>query len=61
MTEKDKIIQEQRQEIAGLKEELRQIIESCALCQFCKYADDTCERWSPACKPVWRGLNAATV
>lgn len=56
MTQKDKIIQEQRHKIAELKEELKLIVESCQLCRFCKYIDADCSPRTPSCKPEWRGV-----
>ena len=56
MTQKDKIIQEQRQKILGLEEELRLIVESCQLCRFCKNIDADCSPCTASCKPEWRGM-----
>lgn len=56
MTNKDRIIQDQAQRIAGLEEELQQIVVTAAMCQRCKHVAASCERFSPACHPVWRGL-----
>lgn len=55
MTEKDKIIQDQRQRIAGLEEELELIVSCLKLCRFCKSLDADCSPSDISCKPEWRG------
>ena len=56
MTRKDKEIQELRRENAGLREELKLIVESLRICRYCKYLDADCVPRSKDCRPEWRGL-----
>lgn len=71
MTEKDKIIQEQRQEIAGLREELDEIVKACYVCTHCKHFREPClpgvdfipefdgqiPEVKQTCSPEWRGYH----
>lgn len=56
MTIKDKTIQELRQKIRGLEEEIKLAVECCRICRLCKYADADCSPTDGSCKPEWKGL-----
>jgi hypothetical protein len=56
MTDKDRKIQDLRQENIGLKEEITLIVESMRACRFCKNLKNACVPGGKVCKPEWRGL-----
>ncbi len=63
MTEKDKLIQDLRQQVAALEEEntrMRQQIGSYVcefrVCRFCSNLHADCSPTDGSCVPMWRGL-----
>ncbi len=56
MTIKDKTIQDLRQRIRGLEEELKLAVECCKICRLCKNQDADCSPTDYSCIPEWRGL-----
>ena len=56
MTEKDKTIQDLRRQVEGLKEELREIVNTTQNCRFCAKIHEDCCPGLAGCEPEWRGL-----
>ena len=56
MTEKDKQIQDLKRKVAGLEEELNEIVMATGSCRYCKNLDGDCIPFSDGCKPEWRGV-----
>jgi len=54
MTEKDRIIQDLRQRVAGLEEEIAEIIRATESCRYCARIHEDCMPGED-CEPVWRG------
>jgi hypothetical protein len=58
MTVQDRKIQDLKQQVRGLQEELRMAVEACRICRLCSFRDEDCSPSGPECKPKWRGDNA---
>lgn len=55
MTRTDKTIQDLRQRVRGLEEELELAVECCRICRLCVRLGEDCSPTGPECRPKWRG------
>jgi hypothetical protein len=55
VTKKDKELQDLRQRVRGLEEELTLAVECCRICRLCAHMGEDCSPTGAECRPEWRG------